>query len=162
MTKRIKRNNQLGSFDDYIDQSLLSWKIPGAAVAVLRGDEVLHLRGHGFRNVEQNLPVTEHTRFPIASMTKAFTTMGAGLLVEQGKLDWDQPPSLSCRLESSTMHCSHGEAGYRGAVNGESHRHDRHCLPCDFRAHRAVPCRAMLLSSRTAPPGAPSGAADFA
>ena len=84
MTTRVTGNNQLGAFDTYIDQSLLSWKIPGAAVAVLRDNEVLHLQGHGLRDVEQNLPVTKHTRFPIASMTKAFTTMGAALLVEQG------------------------------------------------------------------------------
>ena len=78
-------------FGDYIDQALIDWKTPGVAVAVLKGDQVLHCQGHGLRDVEQGLPVTLNTRFPIASMTKAFTAMGAALLVERGKLDWDQP-----------------------------------------------------------------------
>ena len=78
-------------FGDYIDQGLIDWKTPGVAVAVLKGDQVLHCQGHGLRDVEQGLPVTLNTRFPIASMTKAFTAMGAALLVERGKLDWDQP-----------------------------------------------------------------------
>ena len=81
----------LNDFDQYINQALQDWNIPGAAVAVVKGDQVLHSGGYGFRDMEQGLPVTENTRFPIASMTKPFTTMGVALLVEEGLLDWDQP-----------------------------------------------------------------------
>ena len=78
-------------FADYIDQALDRWKIPGAAVAVCKGDQVLHCQGHGLRDLNGELPVTPNTQFPIASMTKPFTAMGAALLVDQGLLDWDQP-----------------------------------------------------------------------
>ncbi len=70
----------LNDFDQYINQALQDWNIPGAAVAVVKGDQVLHSGGYGFRDMEQDLPVTENTRFPIASMTKPFTTMGVALL----------------------------------------------------------------------------------
>ena len=79
------------NFDQYINQALQDWHIPGAAVSVMKGGEVLHQGGYGFRDVEQRLPITENTRFPIASMTKAFTAMGAALLVDEGLLDWDRP-----------------------------------------------------------------------
>lgn len=81
----------LNNFDQTIDQALKDWDIPGAAVAIVKGDETLHLKGHGFRDIENRLPITEHTRFPIASMTKTFTAMGAAILVDEGLLNWDQP-----------------------------------------------------------------------
>jgi len=81
----------LKNFDDYINQALADWHIPGAAVAVVKGDKVLHSGGYGLRDRQQGLPVTENTRFPIASMTKPFTAMGAAILVDDGLLDWDQP-----------------------------------------------------------------------
>ncbi|MDB9951898.1 serine hydrolase [Porticoccaceae bacterium] len=81
----------LTDLDQTINQALQDWHIPGAAVAVVKGDKILHMKGHGFRDLEQGLPVTEHTRFPIASMTKSFTAMGAAILVDEGLLNWDQP-----------------------------------------------------------------------
>ena len=83
--------NSLNNFDQTIDQALKDWDIPGAAVAIVKGDETLHMKGHGFRDIESRLPITEHTRFPIASMTKSFTAMGAAILVDEGLLNWDQP-----------------------------------------------------------------------
>ena len=43
----------LTDFDQTINQALNDWHIPGAAVAVVKGDEVLHSGGHGFRDLEQ-------------------------------------------------------------------------------------------------------------
>ena len=81
----------LTDFDQTINQALKDWHIPGAAVAVVKGDQVLHSGGYGFRDIEQGLPITENTRFPIASMTKPFTALGAALLVDEGLLGWDTP-----------------------------------------------------------------------
>ena len=86
-----RKMKSLTHFDQAIDQALYDWKIPGAAVALVKADQTQYLKGHGFRDLEQGLPVTEHTRFPIASMTKPFTAMGAAILVEEGLLNWDQP-----------------------------------------------------------------------
>lgn len=82
---------RLADFGDWIRGEMARWKVPGTAVAVITKDEVLLAEGYGQRDVENNLPVTADTLFAIGSCTKAFTTFGMGLLVDEGKLDWDTP-----------------------------------------------------------------------
>jgi CubicO group peptidase (beta-lactamase class C family) len=79
---------QLG---DFINESLALWKVPGAAVGVVRGEEVLLCEGFGLRDREGGQPVTPKSLFAIGSCSKAFTTFDLGLLVDEGKLDWDKP-----------------------------------------------------------------------
>ena len=81
----------LAGLDAFIERELQSQKIPGAAVAVVVGDEVVLLKGYGWRDAGRKLPVTPDTMFPIASITKQFTVASLGTLVRQGKLDWDKP-----------------------------------------------------------------------
>ena len=45
----------LTHLDQTINQALQDWHIPGAAVAVVKGDKTLHMKGHGFRDIEQDL-----------------------------------------------------------------------------------------------------------
>lgn len=80
-----------GEFKVYIQQALDLWHVPGAAVAVIHEGELILCEGYGLRNLEKNLVVTPETLFPIASCTKAFTSMCLALLIEEGKLDWDKP-----------------------------------------------------------------------
>ena len=81
----------LAEIDPVIEQALMTYQVPGLAVAVVVGDEVVLAKGYGFRDVEKKLPVTPETQMPIASMTKQFTVAALGTLVRQGKLDWDKP-----------------------------------------------------------------------
>ena len=81
----------LADIDSVIKQALQTYHVPGLAVAVVVGDEVVLVRGYGFRDVEKTLPVTPETQMPIASMTKQFTVAALGTLVRQGRLDWDKP-----------------------------------------------------------------------
>ncbi len=71
--------------------ALESWQVPGLAVAVVRDDRVVYLKGHGIREVGRRDPVTPDTIFPIASCTKAFTTTAMAMLVDDGKMGWDDP-----------------------------------------------------------------------
>jgi len=66
------------------------WNIPGVAVAIVHDKEVTFLC-FGYRDLAQELPVTENTLFPIGSATKAFTATLLGILADQGKIDWDDP-----------------------------------------------------------------------
>ncbi len=81
----------LEDFDAYIEEAMVSWHCPGVAVAVIKGDEILHQKAYGFLDVEQRLPMTVDTRFALASVTKSFTAMSVALLVDEGKLEWDKP-----------------------------------------------------------------------
>lgn len=75
-----------------VERTLKFWHVPGVAVAIVRGDDVIYLRGHGDRSLEDGSKVTPKTLFPIASCTKSFTTTAMALLVDEGKLSWDDPP----------------------------------------------------------------------
>lgn len=83
--------SRLDNFDEAIEAAMASWHCPGTAIAVVRGDETLHQRAYGVRNVEEKLPLTIDTRFAMASVTKSFTAMSVALLVDEGKLAWDKP-----------------------------------------------------------------------
>jgi CubicO group peptidase (beta-lactamase class C family) len=77
--------------DDIVRQALLAWRAPGVAVAIVREDKIVYLKGHGVKQSGKNDPVTPATLFPIASCTKAFTTTALGMLVDEEKMDWDDP-----------------------------------------------------------------------
>lgn len=79
----------LSELDQYIERVRGDWQNVGAAVAVVRGDEVVYARGFGAREITRTSPVTADTLFEIGSTTKAFTTAALGMLVDDGKLTWD-------------------------------------------------------------------------
>lgn len=81
----------LDGFDDFVLSAMKSWNVPGVAIAIVKDGTVVLAKGYGLRNVQANLPVTADTIFAIGSSTKAFTTMAMGMLVEEGKLEWDKP-----------------------------------------------------------------------
>lgn len=68
-------------------------EVPGAAVVLVTSDEVLLARGFGTRALGSDEAVTPATRFMIGSITKAFTTLLAAKLVDEGAAQWDQPLS---------------------------------------------------------------------
>ncbi|HKW41120.1 MAG TPA: serine hydrolase [Gemmatimonadales bacterium] len=78
-------------FDAYVIRGLRALDTPGAAVAVVKNGKLLFAKGYGVRRVGDPGPVDAHTVFQIASNTKAFTTAALGMLVDEGKLSWDDP-----------------------------------------------------------------------
>src|SRR5262245_8058559 len=66
--------------------------VPGFAIAIVKDDQVVLLRGFGLSDVEQTRPVTEDTIFAIGSTTKAFTATLIGMLIDEGKMSWDDHP----------------------------------------------------------------------
>ena len=75
----------------FIDSTMKSWNVPGLAMAIVKDGEVIFSEGFGYRNVESKLPVTPNTLFAIGSSSKAFTAASLGILVDDGKIDWDKP-----------------------------------------------------------------------
>ncbi|HEX2210967.1 MAG TPA: serine hydrolase domain-containing protein, partial [Longimicrobium sp.] len=78
----------------YVEQGMRDWEIPGLALAVVKDDSVVFARGFGTRTLGRDEPVNEHTSFAIASTTKAFTATAIAMLVDEGKMRWDDPVSL--------------------------------------------------------------------
>jgi CubicO group peptidase (beta-lactamase class C family) len=79
----------LAALDAYNQKALKDWQIPGFAIAIVQDDKVLLAKGYGVRELGKSEPVTENTLFAIASNTKAFTSGALAILVQQGKLKWD-------------------------------------------------------------------------
>ena len=82
---------RLEGFADFVRSTMTTWKVPGLAVAIVKDGEVVFSQGFGLRDVEGTAAITPRTLFAIGSCTKAFTTMGLAILVDEGKLDWDAP-----------------------------------------------------------------------
>jgi CubicO group peptidase (beta-lactamase class C family) len=78
-------------FDAYVARVLQTFKVPGAAVAIVKDGRVVIARGYGVKKLGVPAPVTSRTRFGIASNTKLFTATALGMLVEEGKIEWDAP-----------------------------------------------------------------------
>ncbi len=76
-------------FDTFVEKAMQEWQVPGLAVALVKDDRVVHLRGYGVRELGKPEPVDENTIFPIGSASKAFTSAAVALLVQDGKLSWD-------------------------------------------------------------------------
>ncbi len=75
--------------DGWIETEMERWGIPGMAVGVVRGDSLVYARGFGVLGLEDRRPVDENTLFGVASTTKAMTAAAIGLLVDEGRLHWD-------------------------------------------------------------------------
>jgi len=78
-------------FDAYVRRGLQVLRVPGAAVAVVKDGKLVFAQGYGVRTLGDTGRVDPHTLFQIASNTKAFTTAALAMLVDEGKLAWDDP-----------------------------------------------------------------------
>jgi hypothetical protein len=81
----------LDGLDEFVNQTMKDWKVPGLALAVIQDGKVTLLKGYGYRDLEKQLPVTPNTLFAIGSITKSFTVTTLGMEMDEGKVDWDKP-----------------------------------------------------------------------
>lgn len=77
--------------DRYLEGQMRKLRIPGLAVAVVKGDRIVLARHYGTASIEFAQPVRDDTVFAINSVTKAFTGVAAMRLVQAGKLDLTAP-----------------------------------------------------------------------
>jgi CubicO group peptidase (beta-lactamase class C family) len=75
----------------YVTRSMEDWKVPGVAIAVVKDGRLVWARGFGVREVGKPERVDSETVFALGSLTKGFTAASVGLLVDEGKLAWDDP-----------------------------------------------------------------------
>jgi CubicO group peptidase (beta-lactamase class C family) len=80
--------DQIGAF---VELLRARWRVPGVAVAVLCGGEPVLVQGFGVKNLASGALVDAHTAFEIGSCSKAYTAAAAALLVEAGRIGWDDP-----------------------------------------------------------------------
>lgn len=86
-----KIDSRLKSFGRFVRRCISDWRVPGCAVGIVKGNRTIYTQSYGLRDVEANLPVTTETLFAIGSCTKAITATAIGILVDEGRLEWDKP-----------------------------------------------------------------------
>jgi len=77
------------AIDSLVERSMKAFNVPGIAVAIIKDGKVIHSKGYGVRSLRTGKPTDENTLFGIASNSKAFTAAALGILVDEGKLKWD-------------------------------------------------------------------------
>src|SRR5712691_9780378 len=77
--------------DQWVARAMHTFDVPGIGVAIVKDDVVVVAKGYGVRKLGEPAPVDARTLFGIASNTKVFTATALGLLVEEGKIEWDAP-----------------------------------------------------------------------
>jgi CubicO group peptidase (beta-lactamase class C family) len=115
----------VASFERRVDADRNALKIPGLSIIVIQNGEVLSARGFGYADVEHRIPATPDTLYHIASVTKTFTAILVLQLVEQGKLDLDEPVSRysedfkddSIKIKHLLSHTSEGTPGEKFNYN---------------------------------------------
>lgn len=86
-----QQSQSTATLEKYIEDARLKWEVPAVAVGIIYNDTIVLLKGFGEREVGTGKTVDENTLFAVASNTKAFTAAAIGMLVDEGKADWDDP-----------------------------------------------------------------------
>ncbi len=89
--REAKESNLISTIDQYAEQVCADFDVPGLAVAIVKDDAIILAKGYGVKRMGGDQPISENTLFGIASISKSFTAMAVAMLVDEGKLTWDDP-----------------------------------------------------------------------
>ena len=82
-------NIDYNKLDETLQKALFDFNGTGLAVGIIKDGEVVFNKGYGYRDYTSKDTVTSKTLFGIASVSKAFTAASIGMLVDKGKLEWN-------------------------------------------------------------------------
>jgi CubicO group peptidase (beta-lactamase class C family) len=105
----------LAEFSAYVEQSRETFNVPGVAVAIVQGGEIVYAEGFGEKEIGGDDPVTADTIFSPGSTGKAMTAMMVASLVDDGLIEWDTPlvevmPQFQLSDEQATQQITFREA----------------------------------------------------
>jgi len=75
--------------DQLVEKTLTTFNVPGIAVAIIKDGKIVISKGYGVSNIKTKQKVDGNTLFGIASNSKAFTASALAILVDEGKIKWD-------------------------------------------------------------------------
>jgi len=87
----INQDEILKNIDSYTLQIIQEWQIPGMALSIVKDDQIIYAKGFGEKELGKGSSVDEHTSFQIGSISKSFTALLMAMLVDEGKVSWDDP-----------------------------------------------------------------------
>src|SRR5436190_4207348 len=77
------------AIDLLVDRSMKAFDVPGISVGVIKDGKIVYAKGVGVRSLKTMQKMDANTLVCIGSNTKAFTTTALGILVDEGKIKWD-------------------------------------------------------------------------
>ena len=80
---------QIDSLDLLIHQVIKDYEIPGLSIGIVRNDSIIFSKGYGNLEIHKERKADKNTTFGIGSISKSFTALTLGILVDEGKIDWD-------------------------------------------------------------------------
>ena len=89
MTSLSYSQSSVDSFDKYVESARQQWQVPGLSIVVVKDGKVVFEKGYGVRELGKRDPVMNETLFGSMSTTKAMTVACLAMLVDEGKLRWD-------------------------------------------------------------------------
>lgn len=84
------QHHNIDSLDAFIAKQVIEYKLPGLAIGIIKDNKVIFKKGYGVTSTLDGLAVTTRTIFPVMSCTKAFTATAIGILVDEGKISWNE------------------------------------------------------------------------
>src|SRR6476661_2731681 len=75
--------------DELVNRTMQTFNVPGIAVGIIKDGKVVLAKGYGVSNINTKQKTDANTLFGIASNSKAFTTAALAMLVDEGKMNWD-------------------------------------------------------------------------
>ncbi|MHB1328352.1 MAG: serine hydrolase [Gemmatimonadales bacterium] len=88
---RLLSAAQLSALDAHIEQVRQQWNVPGLSIAIVQGDSVVFAKGYGVKELGKTDRVNEGTLFSIGSSGKSMTAAATAMLVDEGKMRFDDP-----------------------------------------------------------------------
>src|SRR5262245_56995036 len=82
---------QLRTLDEQIEKARQQWEVPGLAIAIVQGDSVVFTKGYGVKELGKTDRVDENTLFSIGSSGKSMTAAVTSMLVDEGRMRFDDP-----------------------------------------------------------------------
>ncbi len=79
----------IDELDKKFEEALVEFNLPGLAIGIIKDGEIVFSKGYGVKDIGKDTEVNSETLFGIASLSKAFTAACIGMLVDEGKLDWN-------------------------------------------------------------------------
>ncbi len=79
----------LRKLDSYFEQMVKDWDVPGASIGIVKDGKLIFTGNYGTKTVGKNDKPDENTLYAIASNSKAFTSAVIAMLVQEGKLNWN-------------------------------------------------------------------------
>lgn len=85
----IQAQIEAKQLDELIQKTLTTFDVPGISVGILKDNQIIYSRGFGVRSLNTQKPMNAETKVGVASNSKGFTCFALAMLVDEGKLNWD-------------------------------------------------------------------------